>query len=128
MRDSIDLSRFFVDNFTSFQPQESGLQIKNSIDRSGKELRPRHYTNSVDLIFGPVVNTDATEDVDFAPIEGINVRKESDIITLDYNETEYIKQSFATRTESVTPFLISFWQGTMELTPSHQTLGLILFV
>ena len=114
-------SGFFVDNFTSFQPQESGLQIKNSIDRSGKELRPRHYTNSVDLIFGPVVNTDATEDVDFAPIEGINVRKENDIITLDYNETEYIKQSFATRTESVTPFLISFWQGTMELTPASDT-------
>ena len=64
-------SGFFVDNFTSFQPQESGLQIKNSIDRSGKELRPRHYTNSVDLIFGPVVNTDATEDVDFAPLKAL---------------------------------------------------------
>ena len=33
-------------------------------------------------------------------------------------EVEYIKQNFATRTESVTPFLISFWNGTLELTPA----------
>ena len=32
-----------------------------------------------------------------------------------------LKQSFATRTESVTPFLVSFWQGTLELTPASDT-------
>ena len=37
---------------------------------------------------------------------------------LQYDLTEYIKQNFATRTESVTPFLISFWSGTVELTPA----------
>ena len=97
------------------------LQIKNSIDRAHKELRPRHYTNSVDLIFGPVVNTDPTADLNFATIEGNNIRKANDVITLDYSEVEYINQPFATRTESVTPFLISFWQGTMELTPASDT-------
>jgi hypothetical protein len=34
---------------------------------------------------------------------------------------EWLKQSFATRSESVTPFLISFWQGTLELTPASDT-------
>ena len=114
-------SGFFVDNFTGFTAQEDGLQIKNSIDRAHKELRPRHYTNSVDLIFGPVVNTDPTADLNFATIEGNNIRKANDVITLDYSEVEYINQPFATRTESVTPFLISFWQGTMELTPASDT-------
>ena len=114
-------SGFFVDNFTGFTPQETGLKIKNSIDRAHKELRPRHYTNSVDLIFGPVVNTDPTADLNFATIEGNNIRKANDVITLDYSEVEYINQPFATRTESVTPFLISFWQGTMELTPASDT-------
>ena len=114
-------SGFFVDNFTGFTPQEDGLRIKNSIDRAHKELRPRHYTNSVDLIFGPVVNTDPTADLNFATIEGNNIRKANDVITLDYSEVEYINQPFATRTESVTPFLISFWQGTMELTPASDT-------
>ena len=114
-------SGFFVDNFTGFTAQEDGLSIKNSIDRAHKELRPRHYTNSVDLIFGPVVNTDPTADLNFATIEGNNIRKANDVITLDYSEVEYINQPFATRTESVTPFLISFWQGTMELTPASDT-------
>ena len=114
-------SGFFVDNFTSFKPQEEGLPIKNSIDAEKKEFRPTHYTNSVDLIQGPVVNNDTTADLNFATIEGNNVRKQSDVITLDYAEVEWLKQSFATRTESVTPFLISFWKGSMELTPASDT-------
>ena len=72
-------------------------------------------------MFGPVTNTDPTDDLAFTTVEGINVRKQSDIITLDYSEVEYIKQNFGTRTESVTPFLISFWQGTLELTPTSDT-------
>ena len=114
-------SGFFVDNFTGFTAQENKVSIKNSIDRAHKELRPRHYTNSVDLIFGPVVNTDPTTDLNFSTIEGNNIRKANDVITLDYSEVEYINQPFATRTESVTPFLISFWQGTMELNPASDT-------
>jgi len=114
-------SGFFVDNFTGFQPQENKLKINNSIDRKRKELRPRHYTNSVDCIFGPVVGNDPTDDLQFSTIEGVNVRKQEDVITLDYGEVEWIKQNFATRSESVTPFLISFWQGTMELNPASDT-------
>jgi hypothetical protein len=114
-------SGFFVDNFTSTLAQENDVEIKNSIDPVYKELRPKHYTNSIDLISGPVENVDPTEDLAFSSIEGINVRKTGDIITLDYAEVEWLKQSFATRSESVTPFLISFWQGTLELTPASDT-------
>ena len=111
-------SGFFVDNFNDFQAQELDIRVNNSIDRRFNELRPRHYTNSVDLIFGPVIDTDPTTDLDFADIEGNNTRKQNDVVTLDYSEVEFIKQNFATRTESVTPFLISFWNGTIELTPA----------
>jgi len=114
-------SGFFVDNFSSFKSQEENIDIKNSIDIKNKELRPRHYTNSVNLIFGPVTNVDPTEDLKFNIIEGVNVRRADDVVTLDYADVVYIKQSFATRSESVTPFLISFWQGTLELTPSSDT-------
>ena len=47
-------SGFFVDNFTTFQPQEDEAPIKNSIDSTNKELRPSHYTNAIDLQVGPV--------------------------------------------------------------------------
>ena len=114
-------SGFFVDNFTSLLAQEDGVSYKNSIDLNNKELRPQHYTNSVDLIAGPVINIDPNADLQFSPPEGVNIRKSSDIITLDYAEREWFKQIFATRSESVTPFLVSFWQGTVELTPSSDT-------
>ena len=111
-------SGFFVDNFSGFQTQDDSFDIKNSIDIKYNELRPKHYTNSVDMILGPVVDRDPNADSSVAAIEGNNVRKGDDVLTLDYAEVEYITQAFATRTESVTPFLISFWNGTMELTPS----------
>jgi hypothetical protein len=114
-------SGFFVDNFSSILTQETSIEIKNSIDAKNKELRPKHYTSSVDLIFGPVENVDPTQDLAFSAVEGINIRKTGDIITLDYAEVEWLKQTFATRAESVTPFLISFWQGTLELTPASDT-------
>jgi hypothetical protein len=114
-------SGFFVDNFTSLLSQEDSVEYKNSLDISNKELRPKHYTTSVDLISGPVTNVDPADDLAFSIPEGINIRKNEGIITLDYAEIEWLKQSFATRSESVTPFLISFWQGTLELSPATDT-------
>ena len=114
-------SGFFVDNFERFTAQDTNLLIKNSIDRESKELRPSHYTNSVDLQFGPVVNIDATEDLKFSTIEGINVRRNNDIITLDYSEEILLQQEFGTRTESVTPFIVAYWNGVIELNPESDT-------
>lgn len=111
-------SGFFVDNFSGFSTQETNAVINNSIDRKFSELRPKHYTTSVDMILGPVVGANTNDDVDFGAIEGNNIRKQSGAVILDYAEVEYLKQSFATRTESVTPFLITFWNGTLELTPA----------
>jgi hypothetical protein len=112
-------SGFFIDNFSGFKTQDTTFGIQNSIDRKYGELRPKHYTTSVDLIYGPVVDTDATNDTSFGTVEGTNIRREpNDIIVLDYAEVEYLSQTFATRTESVTPFLISFWNGNIELTPA----------
>ena len=113
-------SGFFVDNFTTVSAQDITFQqtLANSIDVKQQLMRPKHYTTSLDLVPGPVVNVDPNEDKAFAPIEGINVSRTGDIVSLDYSEIEYLKQAFGTRSESVTPFMISFWEGTVELTPA----------
>ena len=111
-------SGFFVDNFTSFSTQDIRLGRNNSIDQSNNILRPKHSTNSFTLQTGPVVDVDPTADKRTSAIDGSNVRKQNDIISLDYSEVEWLSQTLATRTESVTPFLISFWQGTIVLTPA----------
>jgi len=112
---------FFVDNFNTFDSQEDGIEFQNSIDRENKQLRPKHFTSSVDMIFGPVTNVDPNADLAFAEVEGVNVKKTGDALTLGYSEVEWLKQSFGTRTESVTPFLVPFWQGSIELTPAGDT-------
>ena len=114
-------SGFFVDNFSGFIAQEDRTAINNSIDRKNKEARPLHYTNSVDLIFGPVTTPNPTADLQFSSILENNVTRQNDVLTLSYTSVEWLKQNFATRSESVTPFLISFWQGTLELTPASDS-------
>ena len=115
-------SGFFVDNFTSLKPQETnGFKVKCSLDPYHNELRPQHYCTSIDLMPGPVEGVDATTDRAFLAAEGTNIRKTEDVVTLNYTETEWLSQQFATRTESVTPFLVSFWQATVKLAPSTDT-------
>jgi hypothetical protein len=113
-------SGFFVDNFENFITQDERY-IKNSIDTNNKELRPSHYTTAVDLMFGPVVNINPLQDPTTAQIEGINVRRNNGIVTLDYSEVEWLKQEFATRSVSVTPFIVPFWNGVLFLTPQSDT-------
>ncbi len=115
-------SGFFVDNFSTLQPQETnGFKVKNSLDLENNELRPQHYCTSVDLMPGPVEGVDAGADRSFLAAEGTNIRKSEEVVTLDYTEVEWLSQQFATRTESVTPFLVSFWQATVKLTPASDT-------
>ena len=114
-------SGFFVDNFSSFKTQETKFDIKNSIDRKYNELRPKHHTDSIDLTFGPIIGINPNTDFEFNIIDGENIRKTNDIITLDYSQVEWLKQPFATRSESVSPFSINYWQGSIKLTPTSDT-------
>ena len=112
-------SGFFVDNFTTFLPQENGIKIKNSIDTRNKEVRPSHYTNLIDLQIGPVEGENTI--YNGAEPEGNNIKKTGSLLTLDYTETPYLNQPFGTRTESVTPFMLNFWRGSVELIPAIDT-------
>ena len=120
--DDVGLNRFksgfFVDNFSSLLPQEDSIPFKNSIDIRNRELRAKHFTTSVDLVPGPVENVSPDLDLQFTQPEGNNIRMSNGIVTLDYTEDVWLEQPFGTRTESVTPYLISFWTGLLSLTPS----------
>ena len=112
-------SGFFVDNFTTILPQETGVAVKNSIDIKRKELRSSHYCNLIDLQVGPVEGQNNI--FNGADPEGTDIRKTGNVLTLDYEETPYLTQSFGTRTESVTPFILNFWEASLELRPASDT-------
>ena len=104
-------SGFFVDNFTTKLTQEKLDDEKNS--QSKGELHSSQYARNISFI----LNNTETEDLQFSAPEGTNIKKSGDIVTLDYTDVEYEKQSLCTRSESVTPFIFNFWRGTITLTP-----------
>jgi hypothetical protein len=118
-------SGFFVDNFTSLTTQEEQIGIRNSIDPFLSELRPSHYTNSIDLVVATKsrLGIGITSNEDIANLEtddliGSNIKKSGDIITLDYTDVEYTKQPYATRVVNVQPYVLIFWEGSLDLNPS----------
>jgi hypothetical protein len=127
--DSNGLSRFksgfFVDNFSTLTTQEERIGIRNSIDPFLSELRPSHYTNSIDLVVATKsrLGIGITSNEDIANLEtedliGSNIKKSGDIITLNYTDVEYITQPYATRVENVQPYALVFWEGSLDLNPS----------
>ena len=126
--DSNGLNRFrsgiFVDNFGDIRTQDLSIGAKNSIDRTEGVLRPSHYTTAKtlmvgnDTISGIGSGTNANSDPRFANVLGENITRTGQMITLDYSELSWLKQPFATRSESVTPFFVQFWNGTVTFEPS----------
>ena len=118
-------SGFFVDSFKSHDAHSiTHPDFSASIDANEGYCRPGHYTTAVDLVIGsqsligigttadPTIDTSTITDID-----GQNVRKTGELITLDYTETELIKQVYASRVENVNPFLIVYYAGDMKLNP-----------
>ena len=125
--DSNGLNRFksgiFIDNFSTLEPQDTSIGVKNSVDLKNRILRPSHYTTAISLevgstaIAGIGTTTQSNQDSRFADVVGKGIKRTNQTITLDYTDEVYVRQSFATRTESVTPFLVQFWNGSITLEP-----------
>ena len=115
-------SGFFVDNFTQYKVKDYTTGVKNSVDEEKNTLRPSHYTTNIKLDLGTQATLGLnTQDQDYdypQDILGTNIKKTNELITLNYTESSLIAQPFATRVENVTPYLVKFWQGNIELTPS----------
>ena len=125
--DANGLNRFksgvFVDNFSDLEAQDTTVGFRNSIDRKNKAMRPSHFTTAVSLQLGNTTiagigTTNApNQDSRFADVLGSNIRRSGQMITLDYEEVSWLRQPFATRVESVTPFLVKFWEGSLKFEP-----------
>jgi len=127
VEDSNGLNRFksgvFVDNFTSLEPQDTQIGVRNSVDTKKGILRPSHYTTSLNLqlgtsaITGVGTTSNANQDTEYADPVGSNIKRSGRVISLDYSDVTWINQPYATRVESVTPFLVQFWKGNISLQP-----------
>jgi hypothetical protein len=118
-------SGFFVDNFSSHAYHDvSNPSFRTAIDINTNTLRPTHYTTSIDLQLGseaisgigqtynPTVDQSYVTD-----LGSFGIKKTGDLITLNYNQVLYDQQVYATKSESVTPFFVTYWQGSIQLNP-----------
>ena len=118
-------SGFLIDNFSSVGDQDLTVGVKNSVDLKMGRLRPSHYTTSVslevgsDAIAGLGTTTNTNADLNFLEnITGTNIKRTGQVVSLDYEDVEWVNQPFATRVENVTPFLIKNYEGAIDLNPS----------
>ena len=120
---------FFVDDFKSHMYHDlQNPSFKSCIDVDRKQMRPLHYTTLLDLqlgseaIFGVGQSFSPNKDQSYVTDLGSpGIRKTGDLITLDYREVIHDQQLFATKTESVTAFLVRFWNGSLTLNPPIDT-------
>ena len=116
---------FFVDNFSSHAYHDvNNPSFRTAIDTKTNTLRPTHYTTSIDLQLGSeaIVGIGQTynPNVDksyVSDLGSLGVKKTGDLITLNYTEVNFDQQLYATKSESVTPFLVTYWQGFIQLNP-----------
>jgi hypothetical protein len=120
---------FFVDDFKNHAYHDlQNPNFKSAIDKEKKILRPLHYTTSLDLQLGSEaisgVGQTFNPNVDQSYVTDLGspgIRKTGDLITLNYDEVLYTEQQLATKTESVTAFLVRYWAGLLTLNPSIDT-------
>ena len=117
---------YFADDFSSDEYHDTeDPSYRVSLDTLEKSLRPSHFTTNLDLELGSeaiegVADTfDPNVDKSFVTDLGSpGVRKTGDLVTLNYEDVIYLEQTKASKAESVTPFLVKYWQGVVILTPS----------
>ena len=122
-------SGFFVDNFKSVASGDvTNRNYKASIDAVEGRLRPQHYTTSIDLllgseaIVGAATSSNPSADFRFAEDLGdTNVKRIGDVVCLNYNDTVFLENKFATRIVNVNPFAVVNWIGQVELNPATDT-------
>ncbi len=118
-------SGFLIDNFSAVGVQDLSVGVKNSVDLKMGQLRPSHYTTSLNLqlgsdaIAGLGTTTNASADLNYPDnITATNIKRTGQVLSLDYEDVEWVNQPFATRIENVTPYLVKNYEGSIALEPT----------
>lgn len=123
-----------VDTFQDFlTADQEDPEFKSSLDKEEGECRPKHFTRmlplqlSQDGIITDEDDDDSTRDKDDIQVVDFDdsdegetpdgLRRTGDVLTLDYEEIEYLSNPFASRTVRINPFRITYWFGKLQVWP-----------
>ena len=98
-------SGFLTDSFASHNVGNvTSPEYRAAIDRERRQLRPLFSEDNVRLRYNNALSS--------------GVQKTGDLVTLPYNNVEYVFQSQASSFINVNPFDVFKWTGTVDLSPS----------
>jgi hypothetical protein len=128
IQDSDGLSRFksgfFADSFenTNFIDIEN-IDANCDVNINTKELNTPidFYSLKPQLALNPSINIETADFSQDLDLLDPRVVKKGDLITLAYNETGWIEQPLATRTENVNPFNMIEWVGRIIMSPASDS-------
>jgi len=115
-------SGFFVDDFKDVNLIDSEFS-KIELDSENNQIKPTIARNSIQSQLMPASST-IDSDLDFGTnftLLDSNVQKTGDVVTLKYEETDYLDQPLATRVENINPFHVIAYAGTIRLTPRQDS-------
>ena len=126
IQDGQRLNRFktgiFVDDFKNNNLINLDLSLVE-VDANAKELTPIISKDTLKTQLLPASNL-SIESVDYSTnykLLDSNVQKTGDLITLKYEEKEWIKQTQATKLCNVNPFEVVEYVGYIKLTPDSDS-------
>ena len=111
-------SGFFADSLKSRDFVDVSSPI--DIDEQRGHMRPLTDLSSIDMQVLPqtqVTPESLDYSQDFALLDE-KAKKTGRMITLQYKETEFVSQNFATRVENLNPFLVYSYIGDLKLNPT----------
>ena len=114
---------FVMDSFNNFDvTDKTQTEIKFEVENG--QLQAKKYRDGIDLLMGSnsVVGLtgapDPTVDPRFAEDLGSpNIKKTGNLVTLAYDVVDDREQPFATRLESINPYMYRDWNGQTRLDP-----------
>ena len=113
-------SGFFVDPFRNRNFLNNRLSDGIEVDTFSNVIIPKRDRVTVEVqpkLANPVPLVEYDSDLN-QPLFDSKVRKTGQLITLDYQEVEWISQEYATSFENINPFLIPTYMGIIKLTPA----------
>ena len=100
---------FIVDQFTGHNVGDvKHPDYKIAIDSQQRELRPRHFTDSLDIVENLQSGQQRSSQ---------NYQRTGDLITLPYTENVFVFNPYATRAIDVNPYKIGAFRGEINLYP-----------
>tara|TARA_Y100001963_G_scaffold16306_1_gene20229 strand:- start:7554 stop:14672 length:7119 start_codon:yes stop_codon:yes gene_type:complete len=117
-------SGFFVDDFKDINLLDLGnAECSVDIDGNKREMNvPLHlYSLKPELALESSIDTSTADFSANLDLLDPNVQKTGDLITLKYDEVEWLEQPLASRVENVNPFNMIDFQGRVGLLPESDS-------